>query len=117
MASQGIFNFPEVVRGDDTKYPWDFEITEETVAIDLTGALIRLHFRSRNGGLIAKKFSTETGEIVITDAALGKFQILAFNADFKNHGIYDYDVEITLANGDIFTYIKGYITVLEDITK
>jgi hypothetical protein len=36
--------------------------------------------------------------------------------EFDVWGKYDYDIEITYANGDIATIIKGYVNVIKDVS-
>jgi len=102
-------------RGDK----WDgasFTITVNDIPLDMTGATAEAKFRRTltNIGPYALRMETDDG-LTITDAAGGVIQMDPRTWDI-GAGVYYYDVEITLANGDPVTYIKGTLTLTQDVT-
>lgn len=108
------YTMPSVIKGDTFK-EIDFEISVDSVALDLTGYTIECKFRKHTKtGREVKSIDTKSG-ITVTDAVNGVFTIDAFNCDF-DAGIYYYDIEFTDGSGVIDTYIQGTLTVLQDVT-
>lgn len=102
MATYVTYTFPEHNSGDT--FPGvAFTATLNDEAISLVGAVIRMYV----GGKI---YSTTTGEIQITDAAGGKFQL-------KEQIIvlpvltHNYEIEVTFSTGKVRTYVKGTWTI------
>jgi hypothetical protein len=103
-----IYNFKDHIKGDTWKNPPSFQIIKNGTPINLTGATIV--FRLIDGSLTL----TSTDGITITDPTLGKF---AFNKRIINipARVYFYDIQITLSNGDITTYLAGTWEIKQDI--
>jgi hypothetical protein len=113
MANWITYNFPSAVRGDNYG-DIRFEIKTNNVAVNLTGAAIKMClFGSFK---IDQTYSTANGGIVITDAVAGKFKIVFGKINIVPK-CYKHDIEITFADGTVKTWIKGQIEVLNDITK
>jgi hypothetical protein len=110
-----VFNF-SVVKGDTFPGNYIFQILKNSVPFDLTGATIDSDFRFSAKHSIALSMSSEASPqtIEITDAANGKFKFSEQKIDIAA-GKYMYDVQITLS-GKVHTYLKGEMTVLQDIT-
>ena len=84
--------------------------------IDLTGVSILSQFRANEvTGAIQQSFSIGSG-ITLTDATGGVFSIDPFTLDW-NTGTFFYDIQITFPNGDVRTYVKGSLNVLQDVTN
>jgi hypothetical protein len=115
MANSGMghFNFPDHVKGD-TFDGVLFTVKVNTVALDLTSAHIDMDLRLEPLGIVAKTFSEGAG-ITITDASNGKFRIDSQIIDISA-GLYYYDIEITLSNGVVKTYVGGRWKILQDVT-
>lgn len=113
MAVQ-TYNFPTHTN-NDTFNGIEFEVLLNTVAVDLTGATIKMQLKDSSGKSVAE-FSTTNSKLEITDAVAGKFafkkQIIAVSP-FR----YNYDIQITFSNGDKKTWIKGEWTISKDVTS
>ncbi len=111
---QAIYNFNPHVKGD-TFEALTFTVSVNEEPLTLTGASIRMHLRLAPLHPVAHELSTAEGHIVITDAVNGEFQIKKQIIDFPA-ALYWYDIEVTLANGDIKTYVAGKWQITQDVT-
>jgi hypothetical protein len=97
-------------RGD-TFYATLFNVKVNDVDLDLTDAVILMQLRKEAGGVIAL-----TPDLTITDAAGGDFQI-----DEQIINIpactYQYDIQITLADDTVVTWISGLFIINDDISR
>lgn len=111
-----VMDFEDHLKGD-TWDGYDFQILDEItlVPISLVGASIRAMFRLQGKSTKMYEMSTSLGTITITNAANGEFgldeQIINFDA-----GIYLYDIEVTLASGQVKTRIGGKWVIKQDVT-
>lgn len=100
-------------RKGDTWQPPTFTGTLDGSPIDLTGSTLAMKARDCDGAEVLSL--TSASGITITDAANGVFkiddQVLNIAA-----GVYNYDIQFTLASGDIFTWIVGKLIVSQDQT-
>jgi hypothetical protein len=97
---------------------WDgftFEYKEDDVAVNLTGATIRMTLKSDTGGTITLS-STNSGFVITTPAA-GIFSCAKVSRMDYPPGTYLGDLEITLANNDRITPILVQIFLKDDTTK
>lgn len=114
MAAIGTYDFP-AHRKNDTFKGRTFTISKNGVALDLTGAAIKITFRYNSPtGETTQILQTGAG-VTITNATAGEYkidkQVIAWTV-----GTWYYDIQITLGNGDIFTWVKGVFPVEQDIT-
>jgi hypothetical protein len=97
-------------RGD-TFYATLFNVKVNNVDLDLTGAVILMQLRKEAGGVIAL-----SPDLTITDALGGDFQI-----DEQIINIpactYQYDIQITLADDTVVTWISGLFIINDDISR
>ena len=94
-----------------------FELKKDNVAINLTGATIRMQLRKAPGGpVLLNLTSVSSAGITITDAAAGKFKINSTIINLEAN-VYLYDIEIAFASGEVRTWVSGQFTVLNDITR
>jgi hypothetical protein len=108
------YTIPDHIKGD-TWPGVSFTVIVNGEPLPLTGASIRMMLRNTSNA-IKKTFTSEVdGGITITDGEDGDFQIDEQIIDIPA-GRYKYDIEFTLANGDVKTYIKGTWTITQDIT-
>ena len=116
MATIGNYTFPTHKTGDTIKVI-TFTIKINLVPLDLTDSIIRMDVRTPSGTLI-RRFSTidDDGLSFILPQTDGKFQFNEQIISFEP-GSYIYDMEFTFPNGDIFTYVEGTWTIINDITK
>jgi|WetSurMetagenome_2_1015567.scaffolds.fasta_scaffold72096_4 hypothetical protein len=102
------------VYNNDTFSGVNFTVRVNLVALNLTGAAIRMQVRKNRNEAAIIDLALGTG-LTITDAAAGKFRI--DEQIFSGvPGTYQYDIEIILGDGDVKTYIKGNFIIIGDIT-
>ena len=109
------YNFTHI-KGD-TFDEMPFAIVKNSVALNLTGATIRMQLRSECGGLIALSLtSVASAGITITNAVNGLFKI---NKQIINiaSGNYAYDLEILISDGTVKTWLSGEFLIESDITR
>jgi hypothetical protein len=109
------YNFTHI-KGD-TFDEMPFAILKNTVAVNLTGAIIKMQLRSECGGLIALSLtSVASAGITITNAVGGLFKI---NKQIINiaSGNYAYDLEILFSDGTVKTWLSGEFLIECDITR
>lgn len=116
MATIGKYNFKSHYKGDT----WDgavFTFTDQdSNPIDLTGSTIRMKFRKGNiNGAVSLSLDSLGNGIILSDAVNGVVTIQSRILDI-NSGLHFYDMEITFADSRVKTYVKGNITITQDIT-
>lgn len=109
------YNFTHI-KGD-TFEEVNFAIVKNSVPLSLTGAVIKMQLRSECGGLIALNLtSVANAGITITNAAGGLFKINKQIIDIAS-GLYEYDIQITFADGSVKTWLSGDFLIECDITR
>lgn len=95
-----------------------FEVKKNGTAINLTGATIRMQLRKEYSDVSAVLSFTSVGSagITITTAASGLFKINAQIIDIEVYN-YVYDIQFTLASGEVKTYVKGGFNVTPEVTR
>ncbi|GAA5124698.1 hypothetical protein JIN84_13015 [Luteolibacter yonseiensis] len=109
----GTYNMDSFLRGDW----WD---GVPSIRITVNGEpplspIVSARLQFRTGNLLGCQIETPTG-IVIEDAAGWHLSIPA-QALALQAGAWNYDLETTDAEDVVRTYIKGTITVIQDITR
>jgi hypothetical protein len=109
-----IYNIPSHRRGDTWGGINSITFTVNGSALPLTGAAVKMEFREDIDAPPILTLSTETSSIVIGQAP-GVLQIppKLINIPF---GKYQYDLQITFANGVVKTYMSGTWEIVPDIT-
>ena len=103
-------------RGD-TFAEVPFQINVNTVPLDLTGAVIRMQLRTDYGGDVYLELtSVGSNGITITNASNGEFKINETIIELEAFS-YKYDIQITLSNGEVKTWIEGIFNVSNDVTR
>jgi hypothetical protein len=103
-----------IVKGD-TFNGVTLTIKKNTVAVNLTGASVKLVFKDN---LQKTSATLEVGSgITITGALLGELQIDKISRLDWSAGTHVGDLQITDSNNDRMTYCKIQIEVSEDITR
>jgi hypothetical protein len=103
-------------RGD-TFAEVPFQINVNTVPLDLTGAVIRMQLRTDYGGDVYLELtSVDSNGITITNATNGEFKINETIIELEAFS-YKYDIQITLSNGEVKTWIEGIFNVSNDVTR
>ncbi len=97
-----------------------FTVTQNTVVMDLTGASIQIDIKkTKKSATIKMQFLSGGADIDTSDLVNGVFILhkTAAQTDaiaaFKE---YFYDIEITLASGDIFTFVEGLWSHTQDVS-
>lgn len=109
------YKIPDHLRGD-TFDGTVFTVTVNGIPLDLTGASIKMSLVTD-----LKTFepvltlSTPSSGMSIVSATAGKFQINKQVISLAPNNYY-FDIQITLADGTVKTYIKGTWKILQDIT-
>ena len=93
------YNFPNHQSGD-TFLGVNFALLTGTDPMNLAGAKIEFAF------VKARKLSTLTGEVEITNAAGGLFRVKSQIIAWQPR-TYQYEMKITFANGTVRTYLSG----------
>jgi hypothetical protein len=106
------YNFRDHKKGDT--YPkTKFNAAIDGVPLNITGASIKMMLRDRSK-YVKKIFQNGEG-ITITNPAAGGFELDRQIIDIPA-GEYTYDIQITLSDGSVKTYIYGAWTIKQDIT-
>lgn len=115
----GTYNLPTMTRGDHFAGVASISITEDGSPPASALSSARIHFRPSSSGHRGDpvlELSTAGGGISITSAANWSMQIpqqtLALPA-----GVFYYDLECTDGAGVVTTFLKGTLTVNDDVTK
>jgi hypothetical protein len=104
------------IKGD-TFDEVEFSIQKNSVALDLTGAIIRMQLKKECGGIPILSFtSVAAAGITITNAVGGLFKINKQIININSFN-YVYDIEITFADGTVKTWIEGNFLIKCDITR
>lgn len=115
-----MLNF-ETIKGD-TFNEVPFEVLRRTSPtttepIVLTGSVIRMQLRKEACAVAVLTFTTVANDgLTLTNGANGQFKINEQIIDIKA-GRYYYDIEIKFADDTVKTWVSGYFTVKQDITR
>ena len=105
------------IKGD-TFEEVDFAITVNSIALNLTGYVIKMQLRKQSCDVIKSLALTSVASagITITNATGGLFKInkQIINIDPFN---YVYDIELVSSLGVVKTYISGFFSITPDITR
>jgi hypothetical protein len=116
MATAETYNFKNHMIGNTFKGA-QIEVLVDGAALDLTGAKIKMQLKleKKAGAAAIKTFDTEDGSIEILTGNK-KFKIPKQIVDVPARNYY-YDIEITTADLDVFTYIEGRWNMKQVITN
>lgn len=102
----------------DTFSQVSFEVKKNSTAINLTGAVIKMQLRKNYSDVspaLALTSASSAG-ITITNASAGQFKINEQIIDIEVFN-YVYDIQFTLASGEVRTYVKGGFNVTPEVTR
>jgi hypothetical protein len=103
------------VSGDTWQMGWQI-LDANGVPLDLTGASVRLHIRTKSGQLMLNA-STTNGKITV-DGPNGRIDLnVPYSETSIQAGTYLFDLEVTHSNNVRVTYDKGEWVVLHDMTR
>lgn len=104
------------IKGD-TFEAVNFAVVKNTVALSLTGAVIKMQLKKEcNGVAILSLTSVASAGLTITNAAGGLFKINQQIINIPEFN-YIYDIQITFADGTVKTWVEGNFVVKCDITR
>lgn len=119
------YNFPEITRGDSfgnvdkSNGIVDVKPITFTVNFNLTGWKVRMWFRA-NGIKTTPDLdlSIENGKMVLEEASdiSSRVSIPVFICKL-NPATYQYDLEFTNPEGEVMTFVNGFLPVKNDVTK
>jgi len=92
-----------------------FVLTQNSVAINLTGATVTIQIRKGCDGVLALTASTGGNGVTIGGASNNQITVdKLINID---KGKYQYDINVVYNSGYVRTYLEGDFIVYEDVTK
>jgi len=104
------------IKGD-TFEAVNFAVVKNTVALSLTGAVIKMQLKKEcNGVAILSLTSVASAGLTITNAAGGLFKINQQIINIPEFN-YIYDIQITFSDGTVKTWVEGNFVVKCDITR
>lgn len=106
-----IYNRKPIYRGD-TLDPLRITITDDIAEAHLIPVALCVQIRNSSGKLVTQvgtSVDVETGQVLI-EAVPPEVTRTFFP------GVYRYDVEYTMPDGRVRTYVSGEITVLRDVS-
>lgn len=118
MSRVATVNFDEMVHNDTflTKR-FNFFAADGTTPLDLTDATpeIKIRLASPNGKLV--RTCTVGDGLAWNNQSSGQLDWGGFVMSWPKAGDYYYDLQLTYAtSGNIRTYVKGIINVIDDVT-
>jgi len=105
------------IKGD-TFDQVNFELKVNSIAKDLTGAIIRMQLRTNPNDITSalSLTSVSSAGITITSAINGLFKINTQIIDIPVLD-YEYDIEIKFADNTVKTYVAGIFSITQEITR
>lgn len=113
-----IYDFTPHRCGDTWKGISSITISHNGVPVDLTESVVRIQFRSAHNvaSPVVLELSSKKGQIVFAMPRNGVISIPSQNIEMPI-GKYAYDLEVTLIDGTIKTYMEGVLEVIPQITR
>lgn len=107
MSYTATYNRPSIVRGD-TLLSWSVAITKDGLPVEIASARSQLRYE---GGLLVHTFDLQVTGNVVTYA-----EVPAVITETWPLLTLAYDLELTLADGRVVTWLKGSQTITIDRT-
>jgi len=106
----GRYNFPTVLSGDNTGV-----VSVSFDGVDISGSTVKIQFKSSSNSSAVVDLSSTNGDISISgnDITIPSFVAPQVNSATS----FSYDLQITLSNGSVRTYLSGSMKVVPDITR
>jgi len=93
-----------------------FSIKINNIALDLTGATIKMQLKKSSDSPASLSLtSASSAGITITSPSAGLFKINEQIIDIEVFN-YAYDIQLTLASGVVKTYVSGTFNITKEIT-
>lgn len=109
------YNFPQHINGD-TFNGVTFTVSVNSTPLNLTDAVIKMQARTSSGAL-ALELNTTDSEIEIITPLSGIFSVKEQIISVTDAGKFNYDIQITLSDGTVKTYIEGTWQILPSVTR
>lgn len=95
-----------------------FQLKINDVAVNLTGATIKMQLRKKYSDTTAalSLTSVSSAGITITTPLEGRFKINTQIIDIEVYN-YVYDIQITLSSGVVKTYVQGGFNITNEVTR
>jgi hypothetical protein len=110
-----IYDIPNHLRGDTWVGINSISLSKDGIPLNLTNASVLMQFRKNVDSSVALELSTNNGGIVILNALNGVIRIPSALIDMQ-YGTYQYDLQVTFADGFVKTYLKGSWSIVADIS-
>lgn len=104
------YNFSDHIKGDT------FNQKNINFGFDITDAKIEINFKTQVNSKTSFFWSTVDNSITITDGVNGNIILNSKIIDVAA-GTYQYDLQITFADGRVRTYFNGKMIILQDVTE
>jgi hypothetical protein len=105
-----IYNFPNHTKGDT------FTTREINLGFDITGSTIKMQFKLSGSIQSAFAWSTLDNTFTVNNPLTGAITMNKRILDLKP-ATYVYDFQVTDSLGNVTTYFKGSILIIQDITQ
>lgn len=111
-----IYDIPAYKAGDTWKGIAGITITRNGSAIDLTGAVAKMQVKYQIDAPVVAEFSSIDNTILFVAPTSGILDIPSQIVDVPP-ATYIYDLKITLATGEVKTWLEGKWPITSHITK
>ena len=102
----------EIWKGDS--WIQTYALTTNSVPISLIGATVNIQVRKGCGGTLALSLTNGDG---VTIGGDDDNEITVNKLADIDKGNYKWDMQVTMQNGDVRTYLEGDFIVYDDVTK
>lgn len=95
-----------------------FQLKINNVAVNLTGAVIKMQLRKSFTDTVPSLSLTTVSSagLTITNATTGEFKINTQIIDIEVYN-YLYDIQIILSSGVVKTYVQGSFNITNEVTR
>lgn len=102
-------------RSGDTWGGMGITVVNGTAPVDLTDATVKMQVRKQRADDPILSLDSDGHGISITDSTAGELTISPTIISSTEFGEYKYEVEFTLSDGSVKTWLSGLLTLQEDI--
>lgn len=118
MNQPVIYNFPAHYKGDELKAFYVQLRYKSGDYVDLVGATARMQLRKRSVNELVFEFSSDSdSDALLTISENGRIDFPHIPSWGLTASTYNYDLEVTHADGSVNTYIRGEWPVNQDVTR
>ena len=104
-----VYNFPDHIKGDT------FKERRINLGFDITDTVVKMQFKVADNSNAFFQWSTEDDTFLVESLSEG---ILLMNKAILNFPpvTYFYDLQVIDVDGNVTTYFKGSLSILNDVT-